>query len=127
MYTPEEIKKAKKKVKSKKDFYQHLMTFVIINSFLIALNLVTSPTNLWFYFPLMGWGVGLLFHYVEVFGVPGFDILSQEWEERELYNELNKNSRSTTIGQGKKNITDESGSSLELKELRKDYDSSELV
>lgn len=126
MYNPEEVKKAKKRVKKKRDFYQHLMTFVIINCFLIALNVLTSPNTLWFQYPLLGWGIGLLFHYVDVFGVPGFDILSSEWEERELENELRRNG-TPVQGALKEGKEEEAESELKLKELRKNYDESELV
>ncbi|MBK9014910.1 MAG: 2TM domain-containing protein [Saprospiraceae bacterium] len=88
MHTEEEFLKAKKRVKAKKAFYQHLMSYAIVNLFLLALNLITSPGSLWFVFPMLGWGVGLAFHYVDVFGIPGFDILSKEWEERQLEQEL---------------------------------------
>ena len=126
MYSPEEIKKAKKKVKAKKGFYQHLTTYAIINAFLVFLNLFTTPEYLWFFFPLMGWGIGLLFHYVDVFGVPGFDILNQDWEERELQNELNRN-RKPAAKQIEKPKNMKPDEALELKELEKRYDDSELV
>ena len=126
MYSPEEIKKAKKKVKAKKGFYKHLTSFAIINAFLMFLNLFTSPAYLWFVFPLLGWGIGILFHYVDVFGVPGFDILNQDWEERELQNELNRNGRPMAKQiEEPKNM--DTGEALELKELEKRYDDSELV
>jgi len=38
----------------------------------------------------LSWGVGLAFHYRHVFGVPGYDILDDEWEKRELNKEVNK-------------------------------------
>jgi hypothetical protein len=125
MHTKDELSKAKKKVKDKKDFYQHLMSYAIVNTFLFALNLITSPGYLWFVFPLMGWGVGLAFHYVGVFGIPGFDILSKEWEERELEKELRKDSQAQSIEKPKASVEKEK--SLELKELRKNYDESEFV
>ena len=126
MFTPDEIKKARKRVKAKKDFYQHLVTFVIINCFLIAINLVTNLSGIWFHYVLLGWGIGLLFHYVEVFGIPEFDILNSEWEERELENELRKinpNSEKTKI----QSSHGENETGLKLKKLEKDYDDSELV
>ncbi len=87
MYTDEQINKARRAVKARKGFYKHLMSFVFVNLFLISLNLLTS-SHLWFVFPLLGWGLGLAFHYVEVFGIPGFSILSREWEQQELEKEL---------------------------------------
>ncbi len=125
MHSKEEFAKAKKRVKDKKDFYQHLMSYAIVNTFLFALNIITSPGYFWFVFPLMGWGVGLAFHYVSVFGIPGFDILSKEWEERELEKELRKEAPTQPLE--KPNKPTEKDNPLELKELRKNYDESEFV
>lgn len=129
MHTEEEIKKARKRVKDKKAFYQHLMSFVIVNMFLFALNVITYPRHWWFVYPLLGWGVGLAFHYVEVFGIPGFDILSKEWEDRELDKELNKieRERPQKVLNSPKEIKLLKEEELELKELRKNYDESEFV
>jgi 2TM domain len=125
MNTQEELIKAKKRVKAKKDFYQHLMSYAIVNLFLFAINIITSPSYLWFVFPMLGWGIGLAFHYVGVFGIPGFDILSKEWEEREVERELRRgNQRQNPIEpENPKTVEKE----LELKELRKNYDDSEFV
>jgi 2TM domain len=125
MHTQEELTKAKKRVKAKKDFYQHLMSYAIVNLFLFALNIITSPSYLWFVFPMLGWGIGLAFHYVGVFGIPGFDILSKEWEEREVERELRRgNQRQNPIEPEKPKTIEKE---LELKELRKNYDESEFV
>lgn len=45
----------------RQDFHNHLRSFVIVNGVLIMMNLMTSryPWVLW---PIMGWGIGLLFH-----------------------------------------------------------------
>lgn len=90
MYTPKEIEQAKKKVRARKEFYQHLMAYCIVNGFFILLNVLTTPFKWWFLYPMLGWGMGLAFHYVEVFGIPGFNILTKEWEQEELHKELSK-------------------------------------
>lgn len=43
-------------------FTSHLVPFVAVNGFLLAINLLTSPSFWWFLFPLLGWGLGLFFH-----------------------------------------------------------------
>ncbi|MCC6726020.1 MAG: 2TM domain-containing protein [Saprospiraceae bacterium] len=125
MHTQDELSKAKKRVKDKKDFYQHLMSYAIVNTFLFVLNMITSPSYLWFVFPLLGWGVGLAFHYVGVFGIPGFDILSKEWEERELEKELRRGTRNENPVKSNPSVSKDKH--LELKELQKNYDDSEFV
>ncbi|MCS7133170.1 MAG: 2TM domain-containing protein [Nitrososphaeria archaeon] len=42
----------------------HLASYIIVNCFLIFINLWTSPGALWFPWPLAGWGIGLAFHAV---------------------------------------------------------------
>lgn len=46
------------------DFHNHLRSYLIVNGALICMNLMTAgfrgyPWALW---PIMGWGIGLLFH-----------------------------------------------------------------
>ncbi|MEY3367335.1 MAG: hypothetical protein RI973_490 [Bacteroidota bacterium] len=103
-YSNQQIEEARKKVLAKKGFYQHLMSYILVNFFLLVLNLLTTPDSLWVVYPLLGWGIGLAFHYVEVFGIPGFDVLSKEWEEKEMEKELKsmaeKGSTSSRISTG---------------------------
>jgi 2TM domain-containing protein len=42
-------------------FFSHLWAFLGVQLFLLALNLLTTPGYLWFFFPLLGWGLGLFF------------------------------------------------------------------
>ena len=74
--------KAKEKVAALKGFYVHISVFVIVNLGLFLINMMASPSHLWFFWPLMGWGVGLAFHALSVFGfVPRF---GADWEERKI-------------------------------------------
>lgn len=43
-------------------FFNHLWTYVIINAFLFAINYLTTPGEWWVLFPLLGWGLGVIFH-----------------------------------------------------------------
>lgn len=60
--TPEE-----KRVAEMKDFIEHLTAYVIVNGFLMVLNLVTNPGSWWFLWVVFSWGIGLVFHAVDVF------------------------------------------------------------
>jgi len=73
---------AKKKVESIKGFYGNLVAYIIVNAVLIFINLYTSPKHLWFYWPLLWWGVGVLFHGLKVFEV--FPSMGKDWEERKI-------------------------------------------
>lgn len=41
--------------------------FAVVNVILIALNLLTSPGELWFYWVTVFWGIGLLGHFIKAF------------------------------------------------------------
>ena len=46
----------------KRGLQVHALVFALVNSGLIALNLLTTPKQIWFIYPLLGWGIGLLAH-----------------------------------------------------------------
>jgi len=73
---------AKKKVENIKGFYGNLIVFIAVNIVLVIINLSTSPNHLWFYWPLMWWGLGVVFHGLKGFEIfPGF---GKEWEEKKI-------------------------------------------
>ena len=76
-------KKAEKRVEEKLGFYTHAAVYVVVNIFLIVLNLVTSPDHKWFFWPLFGWGIGLLFHGVGVF-ISGESSLKERMIKKEM-------------------------------------------
>ena len=43
-------------------FRVHCIVYFFVNAFLIILNLLGNSEHLWFYWPLIGWGIGLLAH-----------------------------------------------------------------
>lgn len=73
---------AKKRVEEIKGFYGNLAAYIVVNVFLMVLNLVTSPKYLWFFWPLLGWGIGVVFHGLSVFRITPF--LGRGWEERKM-------------------------------------------
>jgi len=52
------------------DFYKHAVTFGLVNTGLAVYNLVTTPGDLWFFYPMFGWGIGLVSHGVKVMFAP---------------------------------------------------------
>lgn len=74
--------KARKRVKEIRGFYIHLVMYVLINSLLFLINITTSPGVLWFYWPLLGWGIGIFVHAFYVFGFGRW--LGPEWEEKKI-------------------------------------------
>ncbi len=75
--------RARAHVKALKGFYIHATTFVLVNLALFAINvLVGGPW--WFYWPLLGWGIGLGAHALGVFGFGGGGPWGRDWEERKI-------------------------------------------
>ena len=74
--------KAKERVEAIKGLYIHLTVYVVVNLILFSINMIVSPDGLWFLWPLMGWGVGVVIHALSVFGFgPGF---GADWEEKKI-------------------------------------------
>jgi hypothetical protein len=74
--------KARKQVENIKGFYGNLISYILVNLFLVFINLKFSPEHIWFYWPMLGWGVGVLFHGIKVFN--WFPFLNKEWEEKKI-------------------------------------------
>jgi hypothetical protein len=74
--------RARRRVHQIRGFYVHATVYALVNALLVAVNLTTSAAHLWFVWPLLGWGVGVLAHGVSVFGAGG--IWGREWEERKI-------------------------------------------
>jgi len=82
-YTEEErYQRAQKRVEEIKGFYGNLTAYIVVNLALMAINLVTSPDHIWFYWPMLGWGIGVVFHGLRVFNYMPF--LGKDWEERKM-------------------------------------------
>src|SRR5262245_3742296 len=62
MMIPDERTRAKKLVDAKIGFTIHLVVYLVVNAVLVVVNLLTSTSYLWFIWPLLGWGLGLLMH-----------------------------------------------------------------
>lgn len=84
--------RAVERVEKLKEFYQNLASYVIVIPFLIFINLNFSPQFHWFWFPLVGWGIGVLFHWLEANNYNIF--LGSNWEERKIKEMMEDNNRS---------------------------------
>jgi hypothetical protein len=80
--------RAKKRVRALRGFYQHLTIYVLVNALLVVINLATSPRALWFYWPLLGWGIGIVVHGASVFA--GGCLWGKDWEERKIKELIDK-------------------------------------
>lgn len=80
--------KAVERVEKMKEFYQNLVTYLIFIPVFIFINLRFSPQFHWFYFPIIGWGIGVLFHGLDAYNYSIF--LGRDWEEKKIKELMNK-------------------------------------
>jgi len=125
-------KEAKKRVKAKKGFFGHLISYVMV---LLMLSFIMNFENGGNYFPViivaLSWGIGLAIHYFNAFGTEhlGFLGFNSNWEEEELAKEVDRLAR---IKELKERMIDErlelkDLEALELKELEKRMDDRDFV
>lgn len=84
----ERYNKAKKRVEAIKGFYGNLTSYIVVNIGLLIINLMTSPNELWFYWPMIGWGIGVVIHGMKVYNYLPF--LGKDWEERKMKEFMDK-------------------------------------
>lgn len=91
-YNQQEVyKRAKKRLDELKGFYGHLLSYVLVIPFLILINYMTYWEYKWFWWPMLGWGIGLAAHALGVFGKD--KIFGKEWEERKIKEYMDKESK----------------------------------
>lgn len=73
-------KRARQRMEDLKGFYSHLMIFVLVNAILFVVDFL-SGDSWWFYWPLVGWGIGIAIHGFSVFRGGPF---GPEWEARKI-------------------------------------------
>ena len=70
--------KAAKRVEELKGFYGNLISYCIFIPFLFLINWKTSPNYYWAFWPMFGWGIGVIAHGIQVFGI------GRDWEEKHI-------------------------------------------
>ncbi len=81
--------RARARVKAIKGFYIHATIFVVVNIALFAINVLVGGVW-WFYWPLLGWGIGLGVHALAVFGFGGGGPWGRDWAERKTREMIDK-------------------------------------
>ncbi|NHF59456.1 2TM domain-containing protein [Flavobacteriaceae bacterium TP-CH-4] len=75
--------RAKERVAEIKKFYTSLLSYVVVISFLGALNYyVNEWSYAWFLWAAFGWGIGLIFQGIKAFGFNPF--FGKRWEDRKI-------------------------------------------
>lgn len=78
---------ARKRLDDLKEFYGSLLSYVIVIPFLIFINYRTYWGFQWFWFPMLGWGIGLAFQAAKVY------FPNNHWEQRKFEQFLDEERR----------------------------------
>jgi uncharacterized membrane protein len=69
------------RLRKKREFRVHLMAYVVVNAALVTIWALTSRAYFWPVFPMLGWGIGVVFHAWDAYARPD---LSEEQIAREM-------------------------------------------
>ncbi len=64
----EQRQKAIERLKNKRAFTEHVVSYIVVNGFLVIVWAMTGAGYFWPAWVMVGWGVGLVFHAWTVFG-----------------------------------------------------------
>ena len=76
--------RAIKRLKKRRDFSAHLLVYVLVNAFVVAIWALTNPDGFfWPIFPMAGWGIGVVMNAWDVF-------LNDEFDEEQIRREMER-------------------------------------
>ncbi|MGB5171398.1 2TM domain-containing protein [Eudoraea sp.] len=90
----DKLQRAKKRVDELKGFYIHLAVYLVINAFILVNVFISKSSNgesFWefsTFFTAIFWGVGLVFHWANVFNYNPF--FGKAWEEKQIQKYIEK-------------------------------------
>ena len=74
----EEYFRASARMEEIKAFYSNVAAYVLVIPFLIFINYMTYWEYKWFWYPMAGWGLGVIIHGLVTFG------FGSDWEKRKI-------------------------------------------
>lgn len=77
-------RRAEALIEARLGFYRHAIVFFALNLLLAILNLTQTREDLWFQWPLLGWGIGLLAHGLKVFSSRRRGARKEQIDQREM-------------------------------------------
>jgi len=81
-------REAMKFVEGLRGFYGHLMSYVLVIGGLFVINYLSNPDYIWAWWPMLGWGLGLASHAINLF--QPFKLFGPEWERRQVEKRLGR-------------------------------------
>jgi transcriptional regulator with XRE-family HTH domain len=75
-------------VRKLKGFYIHLAQYVLVIALLSVINALTTPNRWWVQWVIMGWGVGVFFHWLQI--SERFGLFGSKWEKEQVEKRLGR-------------------------------------
>jgi hypothetical protein len=75
--------RAVKRLKKRRDFYTHLLIYVLVNGFLVAIWALSGHGFFWPVFPLAIWGIGVVMNAWDAFR-------DEEFREAQIQHEIER-------------------------------------
>ena len=75
-------------VRKLKGFYIHLAQYVLVVALLAVINALTTPNHWWVQWVVMGWGVGVFFHWLQI--SERFGLFGSKWEKEQVEKRLGR-------------------------------------
>jgi 2TM domain len=79
---PELREQATIRLRKKRDFRAHLLAYLLCNGSLVIIWALTGASSFWPVFPILAWGIGLVFH--------AWDIYRQPFSEQQIQREMKR-------------------------------------
>ena len=75
-------------VRKLKGFYIHLAQYVLVIALLTVINALTTPNRWWVQWVIMGWGIGVFFHWLQI--SERFSLFGSKWEKEQVEKRLGR-------------------------------------
>jgi transcriptional regulator with XRE-family HTH domain len=75
-------------VRKLKGFYIHLAQYVLVVALLTVINALTTPNRWWVQWVVMGWGIGVFFHWLQI--SERFGLFGSKWEKEQVEKRLGR-------------------------------------
>ena len=75
-------------VRKLKGFYIHLAQYVLVVALLAVINALTTPNHWWVQWVIMGWGIGVFFHWLQI--SERFSLFGSTWEKEQVEKRLGR-------------------------------------
>jgi transcriptional regulator with XRE-family HTH domain len=75
-------------VRKLKGFYIHLAQYVLVIALLSVINALTTPNRWWVQWVIMGWGIGVFFHWLQI--SERFSLFGSKWEKEQVEKRLGR-------------------------------------